>query len=495
MDGDALRLWERERVWVWVWVTAGVGEIVGVGDRETEAELVAVSDEALTERLSEADPEARVTDTERDVERVLHENVSDCVGDDVHAVVCEAVSEGDALADVMVHDSLNRAVPLPLRLRVQLTLDKETVRDGEREAERLREELKLGVSVVLRLHVSDVVGLSLSEMLNDCEQRLRDSERDALGEHVRTAECVQDADPVPLRLLVSLPVLVYDRVGAWVVVNDGVAVRLQLAVMHVLPDADSDAEAEPVSVDEGLLVVHDAEGVVLRLMLRVCVGHAVPENVREDVREREAVALAVEDGLYDVEGDPERVRLGVLNESVGVRLIDWDGLTLELRESATDRVGVALRDCELRLGDADGVRVADAVRLKLGERLGVHVRPPLGLCDRDTVALPEDVVVRVRVRLEMGVTDGLHETEGDPVPEGVRLGDEAVPETLCEAEAEGVDRDSEAEAVLLCDSEGDGVDTRVVETDGDGEPDAEALRVRLPLRDAVRRGLPLQEGL
>ena len=457
MDGDALRLWERERVWVWVWVTAGVGEIVGVGDRETEAELVAVSDEALTERLSEADPEARVTDTERDVERVLHENVSDCVGDDVHAVVCEAVSEGDALADVMVHDSLNRAVPLPLRLRVQLTLDKETVRDGEREAERLREELKLGVSVVLRLHVSDVVGLSLSEMLNDCEQRLRDSERDALGEHVRTAECVQDADPVPLRLLVSLPVLVYDRVGAWVVVNDSVAVRLPLAVMHVLPDADSDAEAEPVSVNEGLLVVHDAEGVVLRLMLRVSVGAGVYVAVADGVEERETVALVEMEGLRVHDSD-DRVIVPELTEPVADTVCDTETLRLLL----CDRVWVSLADV---LNETEPLMLPDPDVVAVSDRDSLALPLLLLLPDADVVRLRDAVLklsLRVRVWLMVWLSptvgDAVGVTEGDPEAEAEVLMDaaEAVPEAL-DADPEGVqDTDAETDTVL-CDSDKDSV--------------------------------------
>ena len=289
---------------------------------------------------------------------------------------------------------------------------------------------------------------------------VRDGERcdgDPLGEHVRAAECVQDADPVPLRLLVSLPVLVYDRVGAWVVVNDSVAVRLPLAVMHVLPDADSDAEAEPVSVDEGLLVVHDAEGVVLRLMLRVSVGAGVYVAVADGVEERETVALVEMEGLRVHDSD-DRVIVPELTEPVADTVCDTETLRLLL----SDRVWVSLADV---LNETEPLMLPDPDVVAVSDRDSLALPLLLLLPDADVVRLRDAVLklsLRVRVWLMVWLSptvgDAVGVTEGDPEAEAEVLMDaaEAVPEAL-DADPEGVqDTDAETDTVL-CDSDKDSV--------------------------------------
>jgi hypothetical protein len=250
---------------------------------------------------------------------------------------------------------------------------------------------------------------------------------------------------------------VYDRVGAWVVVNDSVAVRLPLAVMHVLPDADSDAEAEPVSVDEGLLVVHDAEGVVLRLMLRVSVGAGVYVAVADGVEERETVALVEMEGLRVHDSD-DRVIVPELTEPVADTVCDTETLRLLL----SDRVWVSLADV---LNETEPLMLPDPDVVAVSDRDSLALPLLLLLPDADVVRLRDAVLklsLRVRVWLMVWLSptvgDAVGVTEGDPEAEAEVLMDaaEAVPEAL-DADPEGVqDTDAETDTVL-CDSDKDSV--------------------------------------
>ena len=213
--------------------------------------------------------------------------------------------------------------------------------------------------------------------------------------------------------------------------------------------AEADARADSLSVAEGLrdpvrLSVRVAAGVTLRLTVldgdRDCVGLMAPLRVQEGLCERLAEGLQVpvrtllRDGVAeDAEADgvrlaeADRERVGA-REGVGVREQDGDAVlepvreAVQLRVRGRERVGVTegLRDGE---GLREGVRVALGLRVCTRDALQVRVAVCGGVHEGEWLAVADTTGEVLGERVRVVVIRALAETvgEGESVGEGLRV--------------------------------------------------------------------------
>ena len=326
---------------------------------------------------------------------------------------------------------------------------------------------------------------------------------DALGD---SHEAVADSDRAPLPVAVTVPVTLEVAERHML----GLEVRLPLAEVHMLAEAETDGvaagegqegEADGDSVTLGDSQEGEAEGVCVPLP--VCVSEPVPVAVAERhmlglgerlaLAEEHVLGEAVLDRVAEFEGQEEvavgdSVPLGecqegeVEGDSVPVPDCDCEPVPQEVEERHRLALEVRLALTEARgLGEVDTDRVpesegqeevADGDSVPLGD-----FQEAVAECDRvpETVGVTEPVplVVAVRHRLGLAVEQALAEghvlAEAEPDSEErcEMMGGECEGDT--DTVSDGQDGEADGDGVTLCVGVWVAVRQRV--EDGEAEPE------------------------
>lgn len=509
------------------------GEGVGLKDWDTDAltEPVAhcdVTSERVSATLRVAVTDAlRVSDTdgvgESDVRSVeladvrsvrvkdgLEENESVGVEDDVVDAHCDVVRDGVSDEDGSVLGDPHAELETEVDVHTVSVLENEGVADtvGDRlgeivdvfDTERVMQPLndsdaepvKKGVPVALRETLSDPVGERVPlELIVPLGERLRVMSGEDEGETVTVT--------VPLRNALGDP----DSVIVMLLHDEILTDPVDETQGDRVGEADKEKVALPELCSEPALEI-DAVGHCVALKVTDC--EVVALTLCDALRERVKVFVALDEGVADGERDPENVA---------------DALRV------TDGEPVVLRDTE-ELGDTDAVR--EGVGDVLGDVVTVSVGLTLGDMPKDgfSVALltPDAVTEVVSVLLELG--EAVAQAERDHVTLAEDPGDvdteydsvsvaettaDAVPPTGVEDAHWDVLRDRVGEALALGerDAEGDRDDEMLAEglREGDTEPlrllEDAPLLVRVSVGDsdgdtlsvfvALKLGLPLCDAL